>query len=89
MQAMRILFFILVPLFAQICDIDCRIQELEEEKRGYEARALKHEDRAEFLQFEDQATVETRQHLKMAEENRQKARLVQEEIDRLRASQKK
>jgi hypothetical protein len=67
----------------EIKKIDLRIQELEEMKRGYEARALKHDTMAEYLQFDQQAVLETRRHLQLADENRKKAALVQEEIDRL------
>jgi len=65
--------------------IDQEIQELERMKRGYEGRALRHENQAEYLQFDQQAVLETRRHLQLAEENRNKAALIQERIDRLKA----
>lgn len=65
--------------------IESEIKELEEMKRGYQARALRHDDMATYLQFDDQAVLETRRHLQLAEENRNKAALVQEQIDRLNA----
>jgi hypothetical protein len=69
----------------EIEKIDSEIAELENMKRGYEARALRHENFAEYLQFEQQAVLETRRHLQLAEENRNKAALCQEQIDRLKA----
>ena len=68
----------------EIGKLDIQIEQLEEMKRGYEARALKHDTMAEYLQFDQQAVLETRRHLQLAEENRNKAALMQEQIDRLR-----
>ncbi len=70
---------------AEVQKIDAEIQELEEMKRGYEGIALRHENLAEYLQFDQQAVLETRRHLQLAEENRNKAALVQEQINRLKA----
>lgn len=67
----------------QIEEIDRQISELEAKKRGYEARALRHENQAEWLQFDTEAVLETRRHLQLAEENREKARQVQQQIDAL------
>src|SRR3990167_5401697 len=85
-------FFLLWGLVAftnesskQIEKIDNQIQELQEMKRGFESRALRHDNQAERLKFEDQAVLETRRHLELADENRAKAAAVQEEIDRLEA----
>lgn len=69
----------------EIEKIDGEIAQLIEMKRGYEARALRHENMAEYLQFDQQAVLETRRHLQLADENRNKAALVQREIDRLNA----
>ncbi len=69
---------------ADIQKIDSEIEQLEDMKRGYEAKALKHTDTATYLQFDTEAVLETRRHLKLAEENRNKAALVQERIDRLK-----
>lgn len=69
---------------SEIQKIDAEIEQLENMKRGYEARALRHEDFAEYLQFDQQAVLETRRHLQIADENRNKAALVQKEIDRLK-----
>ena len=89
-------FFLLVSTFvaftaenpkiaAQIQQIDSQLEELREMKRGFEARALRHENQAEYLQFEQEAFLETRRHLQLADENRAKAAKVQQEIDRLQA----
>lgn len=73
----------------EIAQIDAKIEQLEEEKRGYEAKALRQEDLAVYLQFENQAWLETRRHLQLAEENRNKAALVQKKIDLLEERKKK
>jgi cell fate (sporulation/competence/biofilm development) regulator YlbF (YheA/YmcA/DUF963 family) len=67
----------------EVRQIDEEIEELEEKKRGLEARALRDENRGEFLQFKEEFVLETRKSFKRAEEYRLKARQVQEEIDRL------
>lgn len=69
----------------EIESIDSQLQQLEDMKRGYESKALRHESQAEYLQFDQQALLETRRHLQLAEENRQKAELVQQRIDQLKA----
>lgn len=74
---------------AQVEEIDRKISELRSMKRGYEARALRHEDQAQRLQFEDRAVLETRRHNELADENRQKADKIQQEIDRLQAERRK
>lgn len=73
----------------QIQQIDQQIQELEDMKRGYEAKALRHEDQADRLQFNDQTYLETRRHIQLADENRAKAAAVQKEIDRLQTERAK
>ena len=73
----------------QLAQIDDQIQELEGIKRGYESRALRHEDQAQRLQYYDKTYLEARRHLELAQENRDKAALVQEEIDRLKGQRKK
>ena len=67
----------------EIQQINSEIKELEGMKRGFEARALRHENQAEYLQFDSQAVLETRRHLQIAQEKRNQAALVQEQIDRL------
>ena len=74
---------------AQVAEIDRQLAELEAMKKGFEARALRHEDQAQRLQFEDRALLETRRHYELADENRAKAERVQEEIDRLKAEKQK
>ena len=74
---------------AQVDKIDADIAELERMKRGYESRARRQEDQAARLQFEDQAYLETKRHLELAEENRMKAAKIQEEIDRLQKERAK
>ncbi len=74
---------------AQVQEIDRQITELQAMKRGFEARALRHEDYAQRLQFEDRAVLETRRHLELADENRAKADRVQQEIDRLQIERRK
>jgi hypothetical protein len=63
--------------------LDSQIQELKDMKRGCEARALRHEDMAEYMQFEQQQVLETRRHLQIADEDRAKAARAQMQIDRL------
>jgi len=72
-----------------IKQIDGQIQELEEMKRGFEAKVARHEDQATRLQFDDQTYLETRRHNQLAEENRAKAAATQKEIDRLKAEKAK
>jgi hypothetical protein len=74
---------------AQVEEIDRQISKLEGMKRGFEARALRHDDYAQRLQFEDRAVLETRRHLELADENRAKAARVQQEIDRLQIERRK
>lgn len=73
----------------RIQKIDQQIEQLEAMKRGYEGKALRHEDQAEQLQFEMQSFLEARRHNQLAEENRQKAARVQKEIDELKAERAK
>ena len=73
----------------QVSEIDRQLQELQDMKRGFEARARRHDDQAQRLQFEDRAVLETRRHIELADENRQKAARVQLEIDRLQLERKK
>ena len=70
---------------ARIQQIDRETEELQEMKRGFEARALRHDNQAEYLQFNDKTTLETRCHLQLADENRAKAAKTQQQIDRLQA----
>lgn len=74
---------------SQVETIDQQIHELEEMKRGFEARALRHEDQADRLQFDDKTYLEMRRHNQLAAENRAKAAAVQKEIDRLQSEKSK
>ncbi|MES2273967.1 MAG: hypothetical protein V4487_07225, partial [Chlamydiota bacterium] len=66
--------FLTPPIaITRLQEIDQQIRELEGMKRGFESRALRHENLAEYLQFDDKANLETRRHLQIAEENRAKA----------------
>jgi hypothetical protein len=69
----------------EVADIDEQILELENMKRGYIAKALRHEDQAERMQFENSMWLEARRHWELAAENRQMAARIQVEIDRLKA----
>lgn len=87
------LLFVLCDLTAttkstEIEQINAQIEQLEDEKMGYEAAALRHEDQAERMQFENRMVLETRRHLELAQENREKAAIIQKEIDQLKARKK-
>ncbi|EKD86216.1 MAG: hypothetical protein ACD_37C00407G0001 [uncultured bacterium] len=73
----------------EVQQIDAEIQELELMKKGYESRALRHENQAEYLQFDQRAVLETRRHLQIAEEERGKAAFVQEQIDQLKEKKRR
>jgi hypothetical protein len=73
----------------EIGQIDAQIAELQDKKRGFEGRALRHENYAEYLQFDQKAVLETRRHLQLADENWAKAARVQFEIDKLQARRQK
>ena len=63
--------------------IDQQIIEFQNMKRGYEARALKHENQAERLQFINGEYLTAKRHWELAQENRQIAQKIQADIDRL------
>jgi len=69
---------------AELQDIEDQILELEDIRRGFIGKALRHEDQAERLQFRDRYYLEARRHMELAEENRKAAAQVQVEIDRLK-----
>lgn len=69
----------------QIERIDQQIEQLREMKRGYESHAIRAQDQADRLQFEDHFVLETRRYYRIADQNREKAEKVQEMIDRLEA----
>lgn len=87
-SAIGLIFSVALCLWGSATDdrveqIDREVKELNEMKRGYESRALRAEDQADRLQFEDHFTIETRRFYQIAELNREKAAKIQEEIDRL------
>jgi hypothetical protein len=69
---------------AELQEVDDQIRELEDMKRGFLAKALRHQDQAERLQFRERYYLEARRHMELAEENRQAAEQIQVEIDRLK-----
>jgi hypothetical protein len=70
---------------AELQEIDDQIRELEEIKKGFEAKALRHIDQAQRQQFKDRYYLEAKRHMELADENQQAADEVQREIDRLKA----
>lgn len=86
-------FFLILWAFAaystnkadEVQRIDAQIEQLEDMKLGFRAKALKHENQAEYLQFNDKALLEQRRHLQLAEEYRLKAAKAQYQIDQLKA----
>lgn len=81
------LFFI--STLTEARQLDIQIEQLEEMKRGYEAKALRHEDYAERLQFDNRSFLEARRHIELAEENRAQAAKIQQKIDQLKAKRAK
>jgi len=89
------LFFIFLLLFAgvktslfgslskeQILEkVESKIKELEEMKRGYEAKALSHDSQGDRLQFIQGELDRARMHWELAEQNRQVAKKLQQDID--------
>lgn len=73
----------------QIREIDAMIEDLEEQKRGYEGRALRQENQAQRLQFSDQEYLTAKRYWQQADQNRAKAKAVQEKIDRLKIEKQK
>ena len=69
----------------RIQQIDAEIEELKGMKRGFEGRAIRAEDQAERMQFEDRYGIETRQYYRLADEYLEKANKIQEQIDKLEA----
>ena len=67
----------------QVKRIDQKIENLKEMKLGYEARALRHENTGQRLQFNDREFLEAKRHFQLAEENRKIASEIQFEIDLL------
>ena len=73
----------------KILQIDQKINELELVKRGYAAKAIRHEDQAETKQFNQEYNLEARRHYQLAEQNREVVQGIQEEIDLLEEEKQK
>jgi hypothetical protein len=87
-----VLFFVVWGFFsyasessktARIEQLNRQIEELQNIKRGYAARASRFNDQAERLQFQDRSLLESRRLSELADENTEKAARAQAEIDRL------
>lgn len=72
----------------QLHVLDQQISEFKNMKRGYEARALRHENQAQRLQFINGEYLTAKRHWELAKENRQIAQKIQVDIDRLEAQRK-
>jgi len=68
----------------EVTEIDQQIEDLEELKRGYEAKALRLENQAERLQFKNSEYIVAKRYWELADENRQIAKRIQSEIDALK-----
>ncbi len=60
-----------------------KITELEDIKRGFIAKALRHENQAQRLQFIDGEELEAKKHAKLAAKYQLAAEKVQQEIEQL------
>jgi len=69
---------------SELTDIDNQIAELEDMKKGYEAKAIKHANQAERLQFINGELQTAKKHWKLAEDSRRIATRIQKEIDELK-----
>lgn len=67
----------------EVQEIECQIEKLKKMKKGYESKALYHENQAERLQFIQQEMQTAKKHWIMAEENRDIAQKIQQDIDKL------
>ncbi|NGX33392.1 MAG: hypothetical protein K1060chlam4_01457 [Candidatus Anoxychlamydiales bacterium] len=70
--------------YNSIEDIDRKINELEEMKRGYESKAIKQVNQAQRLQFIEGQLQEAKRYWRAAEDNRKIATRIQKEIDELK-----
>ncbi len=68
----------------EVMQIDQQIKDLEELKRGYEAKALRLENQAERLQFKNSEYIIAKRYWELADENRQIAKRIQNDIDTLK-----
>jgi len=71
--------------YDSIEDIDNKINELQEMKRGYESKAIRHDNQAQRLQFIEGELQNAKRNWKIAEDNRKIAQRIQKEIDELKA----
>ncbi len=72
-----------------IKEIDEKINKLKELKKGYEAKAIRHVNQAQILQFTQGELQTAKRHWKLAEDNRKIAVRIQKEIDELQVKKKK
>ena len=68
----------------QIQEIDKQINILEEMKRGYEGKAIRHANQAQRLQFIEGELQVAKRHWKLSDDNRKIAIRIQKEIDVLK-----
>ncbi|MBN2479644.1 MAG: hypothetical protein JXA94_05400 [Parachlamydiales bacterium] len=68
----------------EINELDSKIKNLEEMKRGYISSAIKHENQAQRLQFINGQQQYAKRHWQQADENRRIAERIQKEIDDLK-----
>ncbi len=73
----------------EIESINKKIAELEEMKKGYEARAIKHANNAQRLQFVEGQLQIAKKHWKLADEYKKIVEKIQSEIDELKAQKLK
>lgn len=73
----------------EIMAIEQQIEELEELKRGYEARVLRHESQGQRLQFRSSEYLTAKRHWELADENRAIANRIQGDIDALQKRKQK
>lgn len=69
----------------EIDDINRKIAELEDMKKGYEARAIKHANTADRLQFIEGQLQLAKKHWKLSAESKKIAEKIQTQIDELEA----
>lgn len=74
---------------AEIESINKKIAELEEMKKGYEAKAIKHANNGERLQYIEGQLQIAKKHWKLAEEYKKIVEKIQVEIDELKAKKLK
>lgn len=70
---------------SEIDSINKKITELEEMKKGYAAKVIKHANTAERLQFEEGQLQIAKKHWKLSEEYNKVVEKIQTQIDELKA----